>query len=138
MLSAFSLVLGLGLVLAAPLATAAPTANPHAANLTLTFAPYRTVACEQSFVPGQHLSSPVFNLTQRACVTAPFVFGSYFVQGPVGLPASTKCNLTIFEGVGCRAGAGGGGGKFVKELQLPFAHCEIPGFSGESVRLKCY
>lgn len=128
------------------LATPTPAAKHHpTANLTLTFGPYRTVACEQSFGPGPQQPVPLFNLTEHTCLTTPYAFGSFFVnafvngsQGVVGegVGMGVACNLTIFKEAGCKGG-GKEEGKEVKELQLGFPHCEIPGFTGESVRVRC-
>jgi len=98
----------------------------------LAFAPYETVACEQSFVPGQPNHPPIFNLTQNYCQDAPYQFGSYFTGGTeaktTGEPAG--CELAIYGNLRCR-------GDIVVRSVDAFDDCVIPEVEGWSVMLTC-
>lgn len=108
--------------------TAPPSTSPP---LTITFAPYLTTTCQQSYIPGVKNDPPSTNITEEVCVTMPYSFGSFFALAqPADIDTMTNsCQVTMFTGQGCT------GDKFDNTL---VQDCNfMTGGYAESVVLNC-
>lgn len=103
--------------------------SSSAIPLVLDFGPYLTSTCQQSFVPGGSQIPPIVNVTEEYCVDAPYVFGSYFIDGNAETERRA-CQLTLFAEKACV-------GASVARVVGGLPWCDEPGFQGRSVVLSC-